>query len=50
VPEIDGLITNMTMLRNAIEAEDATALEAILRQGRIAKERIDAVNPDQPSD
>ena len=50
VPEIDGLITNMTMLRNAIEAEDAAALEAILRQGRIAKERIDAVNPDQPSD
>ncbi len=50
VPEIDGLITNMTMLRNAIESGDDAALENILRQGRIAKERIDAVNPDQPSD
>ena len=50
VPEIVGLITNMTMLRNAIESGDDAALENILRQGRIAKERIDAVNPDQPSD
>ena len=50
LPEIDGLIHNMTMIRNAIESGDTRSLEGILRQGRIAKERIDAVNPDQPSD
>ena len=50
LPEIDGLIANMTMIRNAIDQGDTKTLETILRQGRIAKERIDAVNPDQPSD
>ncbi|MBR6208089.1 MAG: prephenate dehydrogenase/arogenate dehydrogenase family protein [Oscillospiraceae bacterium] len=50
LPEIDDLIANMTLLRDAIAAEDADTLEEILRRGREAKERIDAVNPDQPSD
>ena len=50
LPEIDGLIGNMTQLRDAIAAEDEGALEALLREGRLAKERIDAANPDQPSD
>ena len=50
LPEIDGLIGGMTQLRNAIEAEDYDALERLLREGRLAKERIDAANPDQPSD
>ena len=50
LPEIDDLIENMTALRDAIEAQDAERLEGLLRQGREAKERIDAMNPDQPSD
>ena len=50
LPEISDLIENMTRLRDAIEAEDYDTLEALLRQGREAKERIDAINPDQPSD
>lgn len=50
LPEIDDLIRNMTELRNAIEREDYDALDALLRAGREAKERIDAANPDQPSD
>ena len=37
-------------VRDAIAAEDYAALEALLREGRLAKERIDAANPDQPSD
>ena len=50
LPEIDGLIGSMTQLRDAIAAGDYDALEALLREGRLAKERIDAANPDQPSD
>ena len=50
LPEIDDLIENMTALRDAIESQDAAALEEQLRLGREAKERIDAMNPDQPSD
>ena len=50
LPEIDSLIGNMLRLRDAVEAEDYDALEALLREGRLAKERIDAANPDQPSD
>ena len=50
LPEISDLIENMTQLRDAIEAEDFDALESLLRQGREAKERIDEINPDQPSD
>ena len=50
LPEISDLIENMTRLRDAIEAEDAAVLEELLRQGREAKEHIDVINPDQPSD
>ena len=50
LPEIDDLVENITLLRNAIEAEDYDALESLLRAGREAKERIDCANPDQPSD
>ncbi len=50
LPEIDDLVENITRLRDAIEAEDYDGLEALLRAGREAKERIDAANPDQPSD
>ena len=50
LPEIDDLIANMSALRNAIAAGDEDALEALLREGREAKERIDSMNPDQPSD
>jgi prephenate dehydrogenase len=50
LPEIDNLLQNITRLRDAIEAEDYETLESQLREGRLAKERIDAANPDQPSD
>ena len=50
LPEIDDLITNISKLRNAIEAKDAQKLKQLLREGREAKERIDASNPDQPSE
>ncbi len=50
LPEIDDLIANMTHLRDAIEAQDADRLETLLREGREAKEHIDALNPSQPSD
>lgn len=48
--EIDDLIANIAHLRDALETQDADRLEALLREGREAKERIDALNPDQPSD
>ena len=50
LPEIDGLMDNIRMLRDAIAAGDEETLETLLRRGREAKESIDAVNPDQPSD
>ena len=50
LPEIDGLIGHILELRAAIEAEDYERLEALLREGHLAKDRIDAANPDQPSD
>ena len=50
LPEIDDLVRNITQLRTAIENEDYDTLEKLLRAGREAKERIDAANPDQPSD
>ena len=50
LPEIDDLIRNMTDIRGAIEAGDSGRLEELLRKGREAKEMIDRINPDQPSD
>ena len=50
LPEIDQLLSHMTQMRDAIAAGDSDRLEDILRRGREAKERIDALNPDQPSE
>ena len=50
LPEIDDLVRHITEVKNAIESRDADRLRDLLRQGREAKERIDAANPDQPSD
>lgn len=50
LPEIDLLIRHMTELRSAIGSGDGARLEELLRQGREAKEHIDALNPDQPSE
>lgn len=48
--EIDLLIAQLTHVRYAISVNDMDRLSDILREGREAKERIDALNPDQPSD
>lgn len=48
--EIDGLVQNISSLRDALAADDSQRLEALLREGREAKERIDEKNPLQPSD
>ena len=48
--EIDLLIGHISEVRSAIAAGDRAQLEAVLREGREAKEQIDALNPDQPSD
>lgn len=50
LPEVDLLIRNMSQLREAIAAGDGDRLEELLRMGREAKEHIDALNPDQPSE
>ena len=50
LPEIDLLVRHMTELREAIGTGDGDRLEELLRQGREAKEHIDALNPDQPSE
>lgn len=50
LPEIDLLIRNMLELRSAIATGDEDRLETLLRLGREAKERIDSLNPDQPSE
>lgn len=50
LPEIEGLIANLGLLRDAIASNDGGGLERLLREGREAKEHIDAANPDQPSD
>lgn len=50
LPEIDLLVRNMSELRDAIGGGDGDRLEELLRQGREAKEHIDALNPDQPSE
>lgn len=38
--ELDGLITNLSAYREAIEKEDAEALSEALRNGRLIRERI----------
>ena len=44
--EIDVLIRNLSQYRDAILAEDAGRLEALLREGRLKKEAIDADEAD----
>jgi prephenate dehydrogenase len=39
--EIDTIISSLTEYRNAIEANDADTLRSLLRDGRIAKEKVD---------
>ena len=39
--EIDTIISSLTEYRNAIAADDADTLRGLLRDGRIAKERVD---------
>ena len=48
--EIDLLVRNMQTVRAAISQGDGPQLEELLRQGRECKERIDALNPGQPSE
>ena len=50
LPEIDLLIRHMTELREAIATDDGAQLEELLRLGRECKERIDALNPEQPAE
>lgn len=47
--EMDQLLASIGQVREAISANDLDRLDELLRQGREAKERIDALNPDQPS-
>ena len=44
--EIDVLIQNLSQYRDAILNEDADRLEALLREGRLKKEAIDADETD----
>ena len=44
--EIDVLIQNLAQYRDAILAGDAERLEALLREGRLKKEAIDADEAD----
>ncbi len=39
--EIDTIISSLTEYRNAIAADDSDTLRALLRDGRIAKEKVD---------
>ena len=39
--EIDGIIAALTAYRDAMAAGDAEGLKALLREGRLAKERVD---------
>ena len=46
--EIDQLIGSISEVRSAIESNDRTQLEALLREGREAKERIELLASEQP--
>lgn len=48
--EMDQLTAHLSEVYDAVAANDKDRLEAVLREGREAKEHIDAMNPDQPSD
>lgn len=44
--EIDGIIKALTAYRDAMAAGDAQTLKALLREGRLAKERVDRGSED----
>jgi len=44
VPEIEALISRMNVLKDAIEKEEYETLKEELKQGRLAKEKIDELN------
>lgn len=48
--EIDGLMRNISDVRDAVAAGDTDALTRLLREGREAKERIDAAGPAHSQD
>ena len=45
--EIDGIISALTAYRDAMAAGDANRLKALLREGRLAKERVDRGSEEQ---
>jgi prephenate dehydrogenase len=45
--EIDGIISALTAYRDAMAAGDAKRLKALLREGRLAKERVDRGSEEQ---
>ena len=45
--EIDGIISARTAYRDAMAAGDAKRLKALLREGRLAKERVDQGSEEQ---
>ena len=45
--EIDGIINALTAYRDAMAAGDAKRLKALLREGRLAKERVDQGSEEQ---
>ena len=44
--EIDGIIAALTAYRDAMAAGDAEKLKELLREGRLAKERVDRGSED----
>ena len=45
--EIDGIISALTAYRDAMAAGDAKRLKTLLREGRLAKERVDQGSEEQ---
>lgn len=48
--EIDRFIEHISEVRSAVAGNDKERLEAVLREGREAKEHMDALNSDRPAD
>lgn len=48
--EIDLLVGSIMQVRDAVDAGDSERLTSLLREGREAKELIDSLNADQPSE
>jgi len=45
--EIDGIISALTAYRDAMAAGDAERLRTLLRDGRVAKEKVDRGSEDE---